>query len=105
MFNGLNYIELMETILKKASLKYNLSDDEEYYFDSQNRLRVRGFFYDEFTGVCADLEGNLSYKPQLLNGDLYSVRSELQIARPIQKITIAKRSFYLEKSDLVLEDS
>ena len=59
----------MNEIIEEAIRTFNLSSLEEYYFDDTDRLRARGFMYDEETGIFLNDYGLLEYnKPVLEKG-------------------------------------
>lgn len=49
----------MIEIIQEAITTFNLSSLEEYYIDSDNRIRARGFIYDEDTGIFVNENGLL----------------------------------------------
>lgn len=65
----------MNEIIKEAIRTYNLSSLEEYYLDKENRVRARGFVYDEDTGIFLNEYGLLEYSPPILEEGQEEVRA------------------------------
>lgn len=58
----------MNDIILEAIFKFDLSHLEDYYVDSDNRIRARGFIYDEDTGIFINEYGLLELEePRLLD--------------------------------------
>jgi len=67
----------MNEIIEEAIRTFNLSSLEEYYFDGADRLRARGFMYDEDTGIFINEYGLLQYEEAQLEKGQEAVRAIL----------------------------
>lgn len=78
----------MEEIIEVAILKFNLSSLEDYYMDDNNRLRARGFIYDEDTGVFLNEYGLLEIEEPRIEGNKEKVREifNFKAERPILEL-------------------
>lgn len=76
----------MTNTIEEAIRVFNLSPLEEYYLDSNNRIRARGFFYDEDTGIFINEFGLLDYELPVIEEGQERVRDILgfKVERPKQ---------------------
>lgn len=64
----------MIEIINEAIETFNLSSLEEYYLDQDNKLRARGFIYDEYTGIHLNEYGLLDFETPILGQGQEAVR-------------------------------
>lgn len=64
----------MNKIIEEAIETFNLTKLEEYYLDSNNRIRARGFIYDECTGIFLNECGLLEFEAPILEEGKEGIR-------------------------------
>lgn len=66
---------IMIDLIQEAIETFNLSKLEEYYLDANNKLRARGFIYDEYTGIYLNEFGLLDFEEPVLDKGQEPVRA------------------------------
>lgn len=90
----------MNEIIEEAIITFRLDSSEEYYFDESDRLRARGFMYDEDTGIYLNEYGLLLYEEPILEKDQEAIRELLNFS-----VNIAEKLLLTEitESELIVE--
>lgn len=80
----------MNDIILEATLKFDLSPLEDYYIDDNNRIRARGFIYDEDTGIFINEYGLLEIEEPRIEENNERVREilDFKVEIPIQVFSL-----------------
>lgn len=80
----------MDDIILEAIFKFDLSHLEDYYVDTDNRIRARGFIYDEDTGIFINEYGLLELEEPRLEDNKENVREilDFSVEVPIQVFSL-----------------
>lgn len=83
-------MQTMDEIILEATLKFNLSPLEDYYIDSNNRIRARGFIYDEDTGIFLNEYGLLEIEEPRIEDNKERIREifDFRVELPIQVFSL-----------------
>lgn len=90
----------MNEIIREAIETFNLSSQEEYYFDENKKLRARGFIYDEYTGIYVNEYGLLDFEKPVLEQGQEGVRVILSfsVEEPVRVNNLELESVLLQEA-------
>ncbi len=82
----------MSEIIEAIILEFNLSPLEDYYLDKENRLRARGFIYDEDTGIFMNEYGLFELESPRIEENKELVREifDIRVEVPLLHLSMGK---------------